>query len=115
MDAKGLCSYSICTNPRPICSTRFLGKRNLSMQRTSALIMVLSTVLAFLVVKYYVWSGFAGCIHKYPLLYQSIFPDASLYYVGLVILFILSALVSGICFVTSAVLIGVFIRDMLYR
>lgn len=85
------------------------------MQRTNALITVLSTVVAFLVVKYYVWSGFAGCLHKYPLLYQSIFPDASLYYVGLVILFILSALVSGICFVTVGILVGFFIKDMLQR
>lgn len=45
--------------------------------------------------------------------YQSIMPDASLYYVGLVTLSILSVLVSGICFVTIAGLMGFFISDMM--
>ena len=82
------------------------------MQRISPLTIVIATLVAFLLCKAYVWSAFVGVILKYPLWYQSIFPDVSLYYVGLVILSIMSVLVSGICFVTIAALVGFFIRDM---
>ncbi len=82
------------------------------MRRISPLTIVVATIAAVLLCKYYVWSAFVGVICKYPLWYQSIFPDVSLYYVGLVILSILSVLVTGICFVTIAAILGFFIRDM---
>jgi hypothetical protein len=82
------------------------------MARTNPLIVIVATLIAFLLCKIYVWSAFVGVICKYPIWYQSIFPDASLYYVGLVILSMLSVLVSGICFVTIAGITAFFLRDI---
>lgn len=50
----------------------------------------------------YIFGNYAG-------LYQCIFPDASLYYVLLIALAIISVLVSGICLVTLVVYIANFI------
>lgn len=69
------------------------------MQRTKKWVVIAASVVSLLLCKLYVLSAIFIFLHQYPIWYQSIVPDASLYYVGLVICLMISVLVLGICFV----------------
>lgn len=75
--------------------------------------LIVITVAAWLLCKASIGTALWNIVMYYPLWYQSVFPDVSLYYVGLVILSILSVLIFGICFVTTALILGVVLKDMI--
>lgn len=82
------------------------------MTRTGPIQILVATAVSAFISSHYIWSAFWNVIHLYPHWYSTIFPDASLYYVGLVILSMFSVLVSGISFITIVGILGFFLKDI---